>query len=106
MSKSVWFAFALVATLVLATPLSGNAACPSPAMTPAVSADSLPLFLRAPVSLEKAKPGAPSAEWSCCDGAYAECEWRCTQGIKTFWCDANGCGPGCCAVQCDCWIWE
>ena len=107
MSKSIWFAFALVVVLVLAVPSAGKAACPSPAMTPAVSGgSSLHVFLMAPVSLEKAKPGTPSAEWACCDGAYEECEWRCTQGIKTFWCDPDGCGPGCCAMQCDCWIWE
>lgn len=105
MSKSFWFAFVLVAAVVLAIPTPGKAACPSPAMTPAVAADSLPLVLLPPVSLAKAGP-TPSSEWECCDGAYEECEWRCTQGIKTYWCDANGCGPGCCAVQCDCWIWE
>ncbi len=104
MRKSIGFAFVLVFVLVLGGTSAGNAACP--ARTPAVSAESsLPLFLVAPMSLEKGKPAA-AAEWSCCDGAYAECEWRCTQGIKTFWCDPDGCGPGCCAVQCDCWIWE
>lgn len=105
MSKSVWFAFILVAVLVLAVPPAGSAACPSSAMTPVIPAESLPLVLMPAVSLAKAGP-ALSSEWACCDGAYEECEWRCTQGIKTFWCDANGCGPGCCAVQCDCWIWE
>lgn len=107
MSKSVWFAFVLAAVLVLAVPSAGNAACPSPAMTPAVAADSQPLFLVPPVSLAKAGGPAPSSPWwACCGGAYEECEWRCTQGIKQFWCDPDGCGPGCCAMQCECWIWE
>ena len=106
MSKPVSFAFALVATLVLATPPSGNAACPSPAMTPAVSTDSLPLSLLPPVSLAKAGPALFSDWEACCGGAYEECERRCTQGIKVFWCSPDGCGPDCCAMQCDCWIWE
>ena len=108
MSKSVGFAFVLVVALVLAVPSAGNAACPSPAMTPAVPAESLSLFLQPPVSLAKVNPTpTPSSDWeACCGGAYEECEWQCTQGIKTFWCDPDGCGPGCCAIQCDCWIWE
>ena len=107
MSKSVWFAFVLVVALILVVPSAGSAACPSPAMTPAVAADSLPLFLLPQVSLAKIGSTTTSSDWwACCGGAYEECEWRCTQGIKTFWCDPDGCGPGCCAMQCDCWIWE
>lgn len=108
MKKSFGFAFVLVVVLAAVVPGTGHAACRSSAMSlSTVSAVSSPLVL--PPLQSRAKPGpvsSPSVESSCCDEAAAECEWRCTQGIKTFWCDPNGCGPGCCAVQCDCWIWE
>ena len=108
MKKSFGFALVLVVVFAAVVPGAARAACRSSAMTlSTVPAVSSPLVL--PLFQDRAKLGpgfTPAVESTCCDEAATECEWRCTQGIKAFWCNPDGCGPGCCAVQCDCWIWE
>lgn len=112
MSKSILFAlvvaFALGPAVSSASPAEWTG-CRLPAMTPAVAAEPEPPqpFLLPDLSraeLDRAR--SSGVDHTCCEQAAAECEWRCTQGIRTFWCESDACGPGCCAVQCDCWIFE
>ena len=113
MSKSIWLVLVLVFLFVpavsSASPAEGSG-CPRPAMTPATGAgpEALQLVLPPPVSRAQPEPVHASLGnyYACCEGAYEECEQRCTQGIRSYWCEPEGCGPGCCWIYCDCWIFE